>query len=593
MKVQVSKSKNACSYYITKGFRDPATGKSTTKVVEKLGSEKTIRAKIGPDADIMAWCRLRADELERQEAARTRKVSVTYDPASLITADTRSTFNCGYLFLQDVYSSLGLAKVCARIAEKHRFSYDINAILSRLVYGRIIEPVSKRATYELACTFIEKPGFEPHQIYRALSILKEESEAIQAALYRASAKQNRRHTGILYYDCTNFFFEIEQEDDFRKYGLSKQHQPLPLVQMGMFMDADGMPLAFDMTPGNTSEQGTLTPLEKRVMKDFGLSRFVVCTDAGLSSRTNREFNSQGKRHFITTQSIKKLKGHLRDWALSPTGWLTFGSDEVFNLDDVCACADKLSCDDAAYKALLSKTFYKTRRIKEKGSDGRWFEQNLITTFSLKYRTYCQSIRQGQLDRAARAIDEGRAFCHRKGPNDPMRFAKRTSITSEGELAECDIWEIDADKVEKETAYDGFYGLATSLDVDDIAGILKVAAGRWEIEECFRIMKDEMRARPAFMSREDRIRAHFLTCFLALLIYRIVEKRLEGKFTCPQIIDTLRSMEMEHVYGEGWRPLYVRTELTDALHEAFGFRTDYEIIPESEMRNIIRKTKGCS
>lgn len=590
MKVQVSRSKNACSYYITKGFRDPGTGRPTTKVVERLGNETAIRAKIGPDADIMEWCRARAAELEEQERARTRKVTVAYDPTALIAPGERRAFNCGYLFLQDVYCSLGLPAECARIAAGRRFGYDLDAVLSRLVYGRILEPGSKRATCEFARELIEEPGFEPHHVYRALEAIAAESEAIQAALYRASEAQSHRKTGVLYYDCTNFFFEIEAEDGFRMYGHSKQHQPLPIVQMGMLMDADGMPLAFDMQPGNESEQGTLTPLEEKVMSDFGISKFVVCTDAGLSSLPNRQFNSRGERHFVTTQSLKKLKAHLRKWALATDGWRTAGSDDLFDLGEVQALADDPETDEETRRALRSTTFYKARRVKEEDADGERFEQNLISTFSIRYRDYQRAIRQGQLDRAARAIADGRAKRHRKGANDPMRFAKRTSVTAAGEVAATDVWEIDQAKVAEEAAFDGFYGLATSLDADDVPGILKVAAGRWEIEECFRIMKDEMEARPVYLSREDRIRAHFLTCFVALLVLRVVEKRLGGAFTCPQIIDTLRSMEMERVRGEGWRPLYTRTGLTDALHEAFGFRTDYEIVPESSMKEIVRKTR---
>jgi len=590
VKVQVSRSKNACSYYITKGFRDPRTGKPTTKVVERLGNEEAIRAKIGPDADIMEWCRARADELEGQERARTRKVTVAYDPTALIAPGERRAFNCGYLFLQDAYCSLGLPAECARIAAGRRFAYDLDAVLSRLVYGRVLEPGSKRATCEFARELVEPPGFEPHHVYRALEVLAAESEAIQAALYRASEAQSHRRTGVLYYDCTNFFFEIEAEDGFRMYGHSKQHQPLPLVQMGMLMDADGMPLAFDVQPGNESEQGTLTPLEEKVMADFGISKFVVCTDAGLSSTANREFNSRGDRHFVTTQSLKGLKKRLREWALAADGWRVAGSDELFDIGEVQALADDPEADGAARKALRSATFYKVRRVKEKDADGEWFEQNLISTFSIRYRDYRRAVRQGQLDRAARAIADGRAKRHRKGANDPMRIAERTSVTDAGEVAATDVWEIDEEKVAEEAAYDGFYGLATSLDADDVPGILKVAAGRWEIEECFRIMKDEMEARPVYLSREDRIRAHFLTCFVALLVFRVVERRLGGAFTCPQIVDALRSMEMERVRGEGWRPLYTRTEVTDALHEAFGFRTDYEIVPEASMREIVRKTK---
>lgn len=494
--------------------------------------------------------------------------------------------------MQRIYHELALDKACAEISSRHNFTFDLNAVLSRLVYGRILEPASKAATHTFAKGLIEGAGFEAHQIYRALGVLACESESIQAALYEASAKVAGRKTKILYYDCTNFFFEIEQEDDLRKFGISKQHQPLPLVQMGLFMDADGMPLAFCTGPGNQSEQGTLVPLEKRIMEDFSLAKFVVCTDAGLSSTANRRFNSAGERQFITTQSVKTLKAHLKKWALDPKGWHVSGTETTFNLDELEALLESEDIDEAMRATLMSRTFYKQRMVKEKisGQDEP-FEQRLIVTFSFKHRTYARRIRQGQIERAARDVDRGVASASKKRQNDYKRFIRQTSVTEEGEVASVPVLSLDADRIAEEERYDGFYGLATSLEGDDIEGILKVNARRWEIEECFRIMKCEFKARPVYLSREDRICAHFLTCFIALLVFRILEKRLDEKYTCAQIIDGLRQMDFKEVRGEGYEPLYKRTDFTDDVHDAFGFRTDYEIVTNRAMKEIIRKTKG--
>jgi transposase len=408
-----------------------------------------------------------------------------------------------------------------------------------------------------------------------------------------SKKITQRRDSILYYDCTNFFFEIEEEDDFRQYGHSKENRPNPIVQMGLFMDADGIPLACTIDAGAKGEQTTLIPLEEKILKDFGLAKFVVSTDAGLSSATNRIFNSQRERQFITTQSIKKLKGHLKDWALDKTGWQMSGHDRVFDLEEL---EGVLSSDETPQKvkdALSNRTFYKKRMIKEEVSNAgkkETFEQLLIVTFSFKYRSYLRSIRASHINRALRAIEEKPASLKKKNQHDFRRLIKETSATKEGEVADLTVYAIDEAAIQKEARYDGFYGLCTSLDADDIEGILQVNKNRWEIEECFRIIKSEFLARPSFLSRKDRLTAHFLTCFIALLVYRLLEKKLGGKYTCSEIIDCLRSMDFKEVKGEGFEPLYVRSDLTDALHEAFGFYTDFEIVTDRAMKEIIKKTR---
>lgn len=592
MQLQISKSKNAESFYVIKSYRDKATGKNTSKVVEKLGTRAELQAKLGEDTDVEAWARARVRALTEQEKADTRKVMVAFDPTRLIEANKRRTFNGGYLFLQAIYHKLGLHDICRDIARKGEFSYNLDAILSRLVYGRILHPASKAATFEFAQGLIERPAFDQHHIYRALDVLSKNVDTIQAALYKTSSRIASRKCGVLYYDCTNFFFEIESEDGFRRFGPSKEHRPNPLVQMGLFMDAEGMPLAFRIDNGAQSEQIGMTPLEEKIVADFGLSKFVVCTDSGLSSAANRLFNTKGERQFITTQSVKKLKREQKAWATGKKGWKVAGASGVFNLDEVQKLLDDEKTAPEVRASLKSRIFYKTRATTEKvaGTDEA-FDQNLLVTFSFKYRDYLRAIRASQIERAKRAIARGAASATKKRSTDYKRFIKQTSVTSDGEVADEVAFALDAEAIAKEEAYDGFYCLATSFADDDVSALLKVAQRRWEIEECFRIMKTEFKARPVYLSREERIRAHFLTCFVALLIYRILEKKLKEHFTCDDIISTLAHMDFEEVPGEGYRPLYTRTEVTDALHEAFGFRTDYEILTNRTMRKIFKQTKS--
>lgn len=530
------------------------------------------------------------NELNRKEYEEQKEIIVSYSPSKLLKKDVQKSFNCGYLFLQKIYYSLGLHNLCKTISSRHLFEYDLNDILSKLVYTRILYPSSKLAANRQAASFLEKPSFELHDIYRALSVLAKESDFIQAELYKNSQNVIERRKDILYYDCTNYFFELEEADELRRYGKSKQHQPLPLVGMGLFMDYDGIPLAFDIYPGNKSEQPTLKPLEKKIIKDYGLDQVIVCTDAGLSSKTNRKFNDlsiggERVRSFITTQSVKQLPAYLKDFSLAASDWHLLGDSRTYNIDEL---------DENEY---YDKIFYKDRWIKEDLSGRKMregakpLEQHLIVSFSFKYKNYQRKIRQGQIDRAQELIKSGRYKQRPKNQNDPHRFIARNVMTEDGEACTKEIPYLNTDMIAEEEKYDGFYAVCTNLDEVGVDQIIRINKKQREIEECFRIMKTEFKARPVYLRREDRIKAHFLTCFLALFIFRILEKKLDEKYTCERIIKTLREMTMYRP-GEklGYLPSYTRTDLTDALHEVAGFRTDYEILTDISMKSVIRDTK---
>ena len=569
MRLQISKSKNASSLYVTKSIY--VNGVHTSKIVEKLGTYADLEKKLNGE-DPIEWAKAYVAELTRKEKEEKREVMVRYSPAKQIDKDEQKTFNGGYLFLQQIYHQLGLSKISKVISDKYKFTYNLDSVLSRLVYSRIIFPASKLATCEQSRLFMEQPEFELQHVYRSLEVLAKESDYIQSELYKNSLKICDRNKGILYYDCTNYFFETEQEDGLRQYGVSKEHRPNPIVQMGLFMDGDGFPLAFCINKGNTNEQVTLKPLEKKIISDFGLSRFVVCTDAGLASVANRKFNDIQDRAFITTQSIKKLKASLREWALDPTGWKMSGSDVLYDLTELNEDSN------------LDLTFYKERWIKEKD-----LEQKLIVTFSTKYQKYQQSIRNRQIERAQKVIDTNPGKLKKCNSNDYKRFISKSHCTENGEVAENESYSIDTDLIAGEAAYDGFYAVCTNLD-DDASAIIKVNQRRWEIEESFRIMKSEFKARPVYLQRDDRIEAHFTTCFISLMIYRILEKKLGEKYTCHDIVTGLRDMNFFEITGEGYLPTYTRTDLTDDLHDAFGFRTDYQIVNTKQMKKIFKDTK---
>ena len=580
MTLQLKKSGNYTYLYALKSFRKE-DGKCTTKVVEKFGTVEELREKLNGE-DPIEWARARVAEMTAIEKEENKRVVVEYDPKAYIQKGEQRSYNGGYLFLQKIYYELGLDYICKKIAKKHKLlKYDLNGILSMLIYTRILYPGSKRSSLEDARKFFEQPECTLEQVYRALSLLAEEFNEIQADVYKRSQKLGKRDTQVVYYDLTNYFFEWEEEGGLVQYGHCKEGRPLPIVQMGLFMDHDGFPLAMCIEPGNKAETSTLKPMEQILKDKFGLSKLVVCTDGGLSSYENRKNDSVGDRSFITVQSLKKLKGPLQEWALDCKGWRTAGSDKEYDISTL---------DPAEHYETL---FYKECWDPTKMSTGETLEQRIIVTFSFKYREYLAYVRERQVNRAVALLAKGQgATSKRKSPNDAKRFIKSEHCTTDGELAQIESYSLNQEMIDQESRFDGFYALCTDLE-DPAPAIIRLNGGRWIIENGFRIMKTDFDARPVYVRRDDRIKAHFLTCFLALLIYKYLEKKVNrgGKhFTTEEIVDTLRSMDFLSIAGEGYVPTYTRTDLTNHLHGSAGFRTDTQIVTRQKMRSIIAQTK---
>ena len=572
MRVTTSKSKNAESFYISKGYVNDK-GVSTSVIVRKLGTLNDLLVEHGPTRDdVMAWAKKEAAlETEKyKKEKQSRSVQITFHGDRQIDYNQQVLYRGGYLFLQHIYYSLCLNKTCRKLRDKYKFKYDINAILSDMIFARILEPSSKRSSFKVASEFLEKPSYELHDIYRSLDVLGDECDFIQSEVYKNSHLAGKRNDRILFYDCTNYYFEIEQEDGIKTYGKSKEHRPNPIIQMGMFMDGDGIPLAFSVFPGNANEQTSLKPLEEKVLSEFGCQKFIYCSDAGLGSEKIRNFNHMGKRSFIVTQSIKKLQAEDKEWALNKDGFKRISDDEPIDIT-------KIPSDD-------NGLYY-----KEEPYTPHKLHQRLIVTYSPKFACYQKSVRDAQIERARKKIDTGEVKRNRKNPTDPARFIDKIAVTDDGETANIKYY-IDEDKISQESLYDGLYAVSTDLLNDPVSEILKVSEGRWEIEECFRIMKTDFEARPVYLQNETRIKAHFLTCFLALIVYRYLEKNIGDGYTCEEILNTLRGMNFASLQEQGFMPIYQRTKLTDRLHDVCGFHTDYEFISKSQMKTIQKESK---
>lgn len=576
MRLGISKSKNTINYYIIKDYTK--NGKRSTKNVMRIGNLDEVKTMAG-NQDYIIWLKNYVKKYN-EEHSEKEIIVIKKNNKKIIDSNVNNKFNVGYLFLEKLYNQLNLKKICDSIQDKYQFHFDLNEILSYLVYARIIFPSSKLETFNQCKNFIKQPSFELHDEYRALNYIAQNMDFIQEQLFINSKDILKRNSKVIYYDCTNYFFEIDSQDDLRRYGISKEHRPNPIVGMGLFMDGDGLPLSFNIYPGNKNEQITLIPEESKIINNFKLdnTKIILCTDAGLSSDEIKKFNIKDKRGFVITQSIKKLKDEYKQQIFDKTNWRIV--NDLKKVYDLSTIENDTTLREKYYNTL----FYKIIETETKS-----VKQDLIVTFSFKYFDYNRTIRNNQIERARKSIETGNVSRKGKNQNDYRRFIDSLNITDEGEVAENIEYCINEEIIKKEEIYDGYYGLTTNL-IGEIEEILKIVKGRWEIEESFKIMKSDFLARPVNLSREDRIKAHFMTCFISLLIYRILEKKLDYKYTTTEILKTIRNMNLIESKGDGYIPAYIRTDLTDELHETFGFRTDYEINTYKDLKKIFNTIK---
>ena len=576
MRLGISKSKNTINYYIIKDYTK--NGKRSTKHILRIGNLEEVK-KMAGNQDYNDWLKQYVKNYNEKNC-KSEIITIKKNNKKIIPKDTSYLFNVGYLFLEKLYNQLKIKDICDEIQSKYKFQFDLNEIFSYLIFARIIFPSSKLETFKQCQNFIEQPKFKLHDEYRALSYIANHMDLIQEQLFNNSLNVLKRNSRVIYYDCTNYFFEIDEETDIQKYGISKQHQPKPLVGMGLFMDGDGLPLAFNIYPGNKSEQETLIPTENKIINNFKLSntKLILCTDAGLASDKIKKFNIKDGRAFVITQSLKKLKEEYKNKVFEDTDWRIVGDlKKTYNIKEINDNED------------LRNIYYETIFYKIIETETKSVKQDLIVTFSFKYLDYQRGIRNSQIERAEKVINNKESIRKSKNQNDYRRFIETVSSTDDGEVAENIAHSLNKSLIDEEEKYDGYYALTTNL-TGEVSEILKIVKGRWEIEESFRIMKSDFLARPVNLSREDRIKAHFTTCFAALFIYRLLEKKLNNKYTTFQILNCLKEMNVLESKGDGYIPTFTRTDLTDELHDIFGFRTDYEINTYKDFKKIFELLK---
>lgn len=590
MKLYIYKSKSNTTLYMAKTYRKN-NGKSSTKIVEKLGTLEEVTEKANGE-DPIVWAKKYVEEKTKEE---NENRGIYYE--KLIEGKELSSeqkiYNLGHIFLRKIFEELDLDKLCKDIKKDYKFDYELDDILEDLICTRVMYPTSKLSSYEKAHKFLRQPKYKLHDVYRALDVLAKEKEKIEKWCYEKSLNViKERNTKVLYYDCTNYFFEIELEDEddleqdkkgLRKYGKNKENRPLPIVEIGLFIDGSGFPLAFNINPENTNEQTTLRPLEKQIMKDFELSKFLVCTDAGLGSFNNRNFNNKGNRVYIVTQSLKQLPREYQADAISNIGWHLLGSSKSINLG-------KLNKYDSKNKNIYYKEILITRSKKDPDTKKRiTLKERMIVTFSPKYATYQKNIRDAQIFRAKEMIEKHPERYTKLPQNNAKRFIQKENITTDGECAEKYKLYYKESLEKYEEQFDGLYALCVPEEMEaSVEEILQVSKGRWEIEESFRIMKSEFKARPVYLRLENRIKAHFVICYLSLLVYRILEKeKLQDKYTTEEIIKTLKDMQTNKIEGIGYKQLYQKTEITTDLNNNYTFNIDQEFIGIKNLKKFLK------
>ena len=601
-RIKTNKYTNTQSYCIIEDYK--RNGKRTTRVVENIANyQKVSMLAKEQGIDVDTWLDNYLNDYRKRNGLILdgEKVIIEKYSNRIIPKNKINKFNVGYLFLKDIYYSLRLDKIVKDITEKYKFVFDLNEVLCNLVFSRIIYPSSKLKTYELSKNFIETPKYNLENLYRGLTYLNSDLDYIQKQLYSNSKSVVDRNTKIMYFDCTNYYFDINEETELQKYGHGKDGKAKPLVGMGLFMDGNGLPIAMNIFPGSDSETKQLIPLQKQIANDFDLEdkKTIICTDAAMCTDEIKQFNIKDGRSFVITQSIKKLKQIYKDEIFKDDNWRIVGDlTHIYKLSDILNDEEK------------STIHYETVFYKIVQTETAHVVQDLIVTFQIKYRDYLRNVRNGQIERARKKIsstNKGDKIKLSNNPNDYRRLIKENVEVIESKkksnneknsnsLNESSkkekysySYSIDEDIIKEEEKYDGYYGITTNLN-GDISEILAISKNRWEIEESFRILKTDFDSGTIHLSREDRIKAHFLTCFISLLIYRILENKLDYKYTHNQIIEKLREMEVYEEKGSGYSPAYVRTDLTDDLHEIFGFRTDYEIISYKDFEKIFRQVK---
>lgn len=595
MRLSKIKKKNDTFYYVIESLPG-----GSTKIYEVIGKHSEL-LKITDDP--LSYARKRVEEINKslkedvmifnEKIDFSEKIEESNDIASKNTSK-----NIGWLYLDEIIKKFDLESFFLKHKGKQKYNlYDIN---KHLVVNQILNPGSKMNAWENIDNYIGMNKYDLHQSYRFLTDLNNCKDELQSYLFKKTKEIIELDTSVLMYDLTNFYFETEEEDidfldgdnilqyGFRKYGKSKENRPNPIVHMGLFVDKNGIPISFTVEKGNTNEQETVLPIETRIIKEYGESKYIYCSDAGLNSYAIRFFNMMQGRNYVVTHSLKKTEEKEKDLIFKDLNWKYKDNDESVSLEYFKSLCDRLISGDELTEEekdilkrdVIYKEFPTNHKVElskiipgSKSKGKIEFEETIFITFSAKFYLYQKKIFNKQLSRAEEWLEKG--IEKRKNQNDPSRFIKEDNFTKSGELATDKLKTINDSTVEDEIKYHGFYAVATNLNLS-IKEVLDINSNRWLIEYCFRLLKSFFDTRPMYVFTEEHIKGHLTVCYQSLLVFQILSKKLDElgtHYSARAILDTLKNMVISNHSNRYYESNYTNSKVLQSLEKAFQLKLD--------------------
>jgi transposase len=570
LKKSTSKTTGRTYLSIAHGYRNE-NGKPTSKTITKIGYLDELEKEYD---DPIAHFTAVATAMEAERLS-SKNLTVTLDFDGKIDPGSPNRKNYGHVVFSKIYHELEIDRFLKNARRHENFRFNTDAIMRLLVFTRLLFPGSKRASVLNKDLFFDSFNFTLDDVYDALTHFDKISNALQKHLHEQVTEQYGRETDLVYYDVTNYYFEIDKQDNLRRKGPSKENKKDPIVQMGLLLDKESLPIAYRIFPGNKHDSQTLMPMLTEIKKNFGAKRIIVVADKGLNSGDNIAFNTVLGDGYIYSKSVRGASEPFKKWVLNESGYRKFGDHYKLKSSII---------PDATVQINVGQQG--ARKIKKKVK----LEQKYIVFFSEKYAARAKHKREETIAKALKLIENPskyrRSFDYgAAGYIDNLKIDKET-----GEILNVkETLRLDTQKIEEESKYDGYYAIVTSELDDKDEHIIDMYRGLWRIEETFKVTKSVLKTRPIFLQTEEHINAHFLTCFISLLIARIVERRLGSKHTIARITESLRKVACSHLDQNVWLFDYV-DEITDDINVAFGTNFGQKLMTLQEIKKNLGEAK---
>lgn len=552
---------------IVHGFRDPVTKKVRHKTVKSLGYLDDLKIQY---PDPVAHFKAVVEEMNKKAASENLPVAISLDPKKTLTDCTTNRKNIGYAALSKLYHELGLQTFFYNNSRSFKSEFNTNNIMKLLIFSRILAPASKKKTYEAKDRYFENTDFSLDDIYRCLTQVVTFKDRLQLHLHRQMKDKFGRNTDLVYYDVTNYYFEIDKQDEMRKKGVSKEHRPDPIVQMGLLMDTKGIPILYELFPGNTNDCETLLPILDKVKKDYEIGRTIVVADKGINTADNIAFSLCRGDGYLYSQTVRGGNKELKSYVLDPSGYRQIG-------------------DDYKIKSRLYPREIAVSNAKGGRSKVR-IDEKQVVFYSADYDRKAKANREPALLKARDLVKNPSRY-NRAISYGAAKYVKNLVFDPEtGEIMTTKQKPVfDEAKLHEEEKFDGYYAIVTSEWKKKDEEIVEIYRGLWRIEEAFKVTKSDLEARPVYLSRNDHIQAHFLICFVALVIVRLLALRLGNKYAIPKIMESLNKASGS-LLEENWYVFNHADEITKMITKVLDVDLSRKYLKLGDIKKILGTIK---